>query len=602
MADWSALTKQVKEASDIVAVVGGYISLQPAGRNFKAVCPFHDDSRPSLQVDPSYQNFRCWACGKRGSVFDFVMGMERVEFREAVELLARRANIPLPSDGGDGSRRAQLLEAMRWATKLYHECLLDSPLAEEARRYLGERRLNGDTIRKWQLGFAPASGDWLERQTAKAPVPEQVLVDVGLLGERTSGVGLYDRFRERVMFPIRDVRGQTVGFGGRILPTSPYASRAPKYYNSCDTPLFTKSELIYGLDQARLSGQAADCLAVVEGYTDVLMAHQMGVCNVVATMGTALTPRHVRQLRRYSPRVVLVYDADEGGSTGVDRALELFVREDVELLIARLPAGFDPCDLLVAQGSETFRDAIVNSTDALDFKLEQILQSSSGQGIEGGRRAVEAILGVLALAPENAGPTVMMKKELVINRIAQRFGMTVETLRLRLSEVQRKASERSGSVGPPEDEVRTTSRGGAAPADPLERELLEVLLADPKLVGAARAEMPADEVGHPGLRRLLDGLYALYDRGQTADLDSLRLSLSDSPKLADFALRAQEVGMTHTDRPGWLRQVLWRFQERRTLRRSLEVQGKLNSTTDPDAALALLKILQERAGSAGPPA
>ncbi|HEX4592167.1 MAG TPA: CHC2 zinc finger domain-containing protein, partial [Gemmataceae bacterium] len=270
MADWSSLTKQVRDASDIVAVVGSYLTLRPAGKVFKAVCPFHNDSRPSLQIDPHYQNFRCWSCGKRGSVFDFVMGMERVEFREAFEMLARRAGIPLPTDAGEGSRRSVLLDAMRWATQLYHDCLLNSEVAEEARRYLGERRLTGETVRKWQLGFSPASGDWLARKIKDAPVSTDVLVEVGLLSARSDGSGHFDRFRERVMFPIRDVRSQVVGFGGRILPSSPYAERLAKYINTSDTPLFSKSDLIYGLDAARLAGQSAGCLAVVEGYTDVL--------------------------------------------------------------------------------------------------------------------------------------------------------------------------------------------------------------------------------------------------------------------------------------------------------------------------------------------
>jgi DNA primase len=601
LADWSSLTKQVKDASDIVAVVGSYLTLRPSGRVFKAVCPFHSDSRPSLQIDPNFQNFRCWSCGKFGSVFDFVMGMEKVEFREALELLARRAGIPMPSDSGEGSRRALLLDAVRWAAKLYHECLLESSsLADEARRYLGERHVTGDTVRRWQLGFAPAAGDWLSRQAKDAPVSIDVLVEVGLLGERTERAGHYDRFRERVMFPIRDVRGQVVGFGGRILPTSPYASRAPKYINSSDTPLFSKSDLIYGLDVARLAGQSAGCLAVVEGYTDVLMAHQMGMGNVVATMGTALTPKHVRQLRRYAPRVVLVFDADEGGSTGVDRALELFVREDVELAIARLPAGLDPCDLLVARGPEPFQTSLAEAADALDFKLDQILRQSK-EGVEGGRRAVEAVLGILALVPDQAGPAAAVKRDLVLNRIAQRFGLTVETLRARLEEVRRMARERTDVASRERERPALTSQGGSAPADALERELLEVLLADPMLVAAAKVEVPAHEVSHPGLKRLLGGLYALYDEGQTPDLDTLRLRLADNSRLADFALRAQEVGLTHADRSGWLRQILERFQERRATRRAVEVQGKLNATTDDESAFALLKMLQERAAISGPP-
>jgi DNA primase len=600
LADWSSLTKQVKDASDIVAVVGSYLTLRPAGRVFKAVCPFHNDSRPSLQVDPNFQNFRCWSCGKFGSVFDFVMGMEKVEFREALELLARRAGIPMPTDSREGSRRAVLLDTVKWAAQQYHDCLLESSTADEARRYLGERHLTGETVRKWQIGFAPASGDWLARQAKSANISIALLVEAGLLGERTERPGHYDKFRERVMFPIRDVRGQVVGFGGRILPSSPYASRVGKYINSSDTPLFSKSDLMYGLDNARLAGQNEGCLAVVEGYTDVLMAHQMGVTNVVATMGTALTPKHVRQLRRYAPRVVLVFDADEGGSTGVDRALELFVREDVDLAVARLPAGLDPCDLLLAQGPAPFQSALSEAADALDFKLDQILRQST-DGIESGRRAVEAVLGVLALVPDQAGPAAAVKRDLVLNRIAQRFGLTIETLRARLDEVRRSAQDRSNTASRERERTELVSSGGSSPADPLERELLEVLLADPMLVAAAKNQVPSSDLAHPGLRRLLDGLYSLYDEGTTPDLDMLRLQLADNSRLADFALRAQEVGLTHADRAGWLRQILGRFQERRSTRRAVELQGKLNATTDDEKAFALLKQLQEHAAVSGPP-
>jgi DNA primase len=599
LADWSSFTKQVKDASDIVAVVGSYLTVRPAGKIFKAVCPFHNDSRPSLQIDPKWQNFKCWSCGKQGSVFDFVMGMERIEFKEAVALLAQRAGIPTPSDGGEGSRRAVLLDAMKWATELYHDCLLNSEAGEEARRYLGERHLTGDTVRKWQLGFSPAAGDWLARRIEKSPVPVDVLVEVGLLTARSQGPGHFDRFRERVMFPIRDVRGQVVGFGGRILPTSPLADRLAKYINTSDTPLFSKSDLIYGLDKARLAGQSAGYLAVVEGYTDVLMAHQAGVGNVVATMGTALTPRHVRQLRRYVERVVLVFDADEGGQTGVDRALDLFVREDVELAIARLPAGLDPCDFLVARGAEPFKAALEGATNALDFKLDGILGETAG-GVVGDRRAVESILGIVALVPEQAGPAAALKRDLVLNRVAQRFGLTTETLRSRLEEVRSKARERGDMASRERERPELTSKGGAAPADPLERELLEVLLADPLLVPTAKLDVPASEIGHPGLRRLLDGLYSLYDESLTPDLDTLRLRIADNAPLADFALRFQEVGLTHGDRPGWLRQILERFRERRRARQAKEVRGKLNATTDHDAALEQLKRLQQ-AAAAGPP-
>src|SRR6266849_1856234 len=226
----------------------------------------------------------------------------------------------------------------------------------------------------------------------------------GFLARRQEGNGYYDRFRDRVIFPIRDARGQTVGFGGRILPSSPLSAKWPKYINSSETPLFTKSEQLYGLDQARQAGMTAGYLAVVEGYTDVLMAHQMGVPQVVATLGTALNARHVQHLRRFVPKVVLVFDADAGGNTGVDRALEIFVSHNVDLAIATLPEGKDPCDLLGEDGgAESFRRVLANAVDALDFKLNQLLAADGSTSIEGKRKVVEALLSVIALAPEMSG-------------------------------------------------------------------------------------------------------------------------------------------------------------------------------------------------------
>src|SRR5262249_36258796 len=212
------------------------------------------------------------------------------------------------------------------------------------------------------VGYAPLAGDWLVKQATAAGVSLDHLEKAGLIARRTHDSGFYDRFRDRVLFPIRDSLGRPVGFGGRILPNSPLASRGPKYYNSPDTPLFSKSEQLFGLDLARTHASKEGFLAVVEGYTDVLMARQPGIGNVVATMGTALNARHVYNLRRFAPRVVLVFDADAGGDVGVDRALEIFASQEVDLAIATLPEGLDPCDLLIQDGGpQRFRDILTGA-------------------------------------------------------------------------------------------------------------------------------------------------------------------------------------------------------------------------------------------------
>jgi DNA primase len=608
--DRGTLVKQVKEANDIVEVVGSYISLRPVGKSYKGLCPFHDDHNPSFQVDPHFQNYRCWSCNKYGDVITFVQEFEKVEFREALELLARRAGITLEKKGAapHDRSRAFMLDIVRWAADQYHRCLLEIPLAEAARRYLGERGLSGETVRRFTLGFAPPAGDWLVRLAANAGHPADLLEKVGLIARRTEGNGYYDRFRDRVMFPIRDVRGQPVGFGGRILPSSESSARTPKYINSADTPLFNKSENLYGIDQARQAGQKAGYLAVVEGYTDVLMAHQMGVPQVVATMGTALNTRHVQNLRRAGvSRVVLVFDADAGGATGVDRALEIFVSQDVDLAVATLPEGLDPCDLLLKQGPDAFRARLDGAVDALEFKLNQVLAAGAGAGVEGRRRAVDAVLGVIALAPEMGGHGGQVKRELAVSRVAQRLGIQEETVWARLNEMRARRQQAEANrqkenglafSGPPTGTGRETASGKAAAH---ERELLELLLAEPALVPAVAAEVRPEEVEHPGPRRLLEILYALHAEGEPPDLDQVRARLDD-PGLAEAALKLQLIGRRNPHRAAWLQRLLAEFRKRRLEPRRQELQNQLHAAPDHAAAVELLRQLQEQTVGSDPAA
>jgi DNA primase len=587
-----ALIRQVKEANDIVAVVGSYLALRPAGPTFKGLCPFHDDHRPSFDVDPRRQRYRCWPCNKYGDVISFVQEYERVTFPEALELLARRAGIALENRSPDpqAAGRALMLETIRWAAEQFQRCLLDDPVAEPARRYLGQRRLLGETVRRFGLGFAPLSGDWLVERARADGVALERLEEVGLVARRVQG-GHYGRFRDRVLFPIRDALGRTVGFGGRILPTSPLLPRAPKYYNSAETPLFNKSEQLYGLDAARAAAAKAGYLAVVEGYTDVLMAHQMGVPQVVATMGTALNARHVHKLRMFAPRVVLVFDADAGGDTGVDRALEIFASQEMDLAVATLPEGLDPCDLLVARGADAFRQALEGAVDALEFKLRRLTAGGAADGVEGRRRAADAVLAIIALAPELSGQSGAMKRELMVTRIAQRLGLRETTVRARLDELRRRRERAE------EDrrQVADGERRSARPA-PHEKQLLEVLLAEPELVAAALAEVAAGEIEHLGLRQLLAGLYALQTEGEPPTLDLLRARL-DNPRLAQAALELQEVGRANADRGATLRQLLAEFRRRRLQPAKLELQNQLSAVSDHARAVELLRRLQEDTAS-----
>jgi DNA primase len=585
-----SLIQQVKDASDIVDVIGNYVNLRQAGTTYKGLCPFHDDHNPSFTVDPKRQRYRCWSCQKNGDVIFFIQEHERIGFTEALELLARRAGITLEkrAESPQKRQRALMLDGVRWAADLYQRCLLDSPLADSARRYLGERRLAGETVRRFGLGFAPPNGDWLVRNANGAGVSLDLLEQVGLIAQRSDQTGHYDRFRDRVLFPIRNPRGETVGFGGRILPTSPFAQKAPKYYNSTDTELFSKSEQLYGIDLARQAGAKAGYLAVVEGYTDVLMAHQNGVCQVVATMGTALNARHVQQLRRFAERVVLVFDADEGGDSGVDRALEVFASQEVDLRIATLPTGQDPCDLLVEKGAEPFVKALENAVDALEFKLNQVLKPDEIRGVDERLAGMEAVLRIIALAGTLPGPSGAIKRELMIGRIAKRLALKDETVWARLRELESERQERPARVS--ESDVQQAPR--SAPAPPEEMELLTVLLADPLLVSAAAAEVRPEALRHPGLRRLLEGLYGLQAEGRPPTLDLLRDRI-DEPRLIAKALEWQEIGLSNSDRPAWFQMIVQEFRRKRQVApRVEELKNQLHADINHVTALELLRRLQ----------
>jgi DNA primase len=608
-------TKQIKAACDIADVVGGYLTLHPAGPVFKAICPFHQDSRPSLDIDPRRQRYKCWACGAHGDVFSFVEHMEKVGFREARQILAKKARIKLDEQPSPQDQaRSRLLGVMRWAAEQYQR-FLTSPdaTAGRARAYLSDRKLSEKTLDDFGLGYAPLAGDWLVRRAEVDRVPLELLTEVGLLATRMEGRGQYDRFRDRVMFPIRDVQGRAVGFGGRIMPESPLLPRAPKYYNSTETPLFSKSDVLYGLDLARHAGHAAGYLAVVEGYTDVMMAHQCGVPQVVATMGTALNARHVAQLRRYAPKVVLVYDADAGGMTGVDRALELFVSESVELAVATLPDGLDPCDLLVrSDGVVTFNKVLGGAEDALDFAFRRLLGDEGAPSVEASRGVLDRILGVMVKSAswQNKGeyPThLRVKQELIMTRLSSRLGLKLETVWARLGELKvehrRHEAEQARRAAPlvQASAARTTAPPAAAKKpsafEACERQLVELLLADPGLVQQASFAVTPEELAHTGLRRLLREMYEVQAAGGVPDLDTLRERLTDRPDLYEAAQKLYFVGASMgrepEERADWLKRVLKRFTDLKAEAERRRVRDALAAGGGGDAA-DLLRRLQQR--------
>ena len=364
--------EQIRQKVDIVDLVGSSIPLRRAGRNYAGLCPWHADSKPSLQVNPERQTWKCWVCDIGGDIFSFVMQREGCDFVQALKMLAERAGISLDEghkkkiEPGSPDDKNTLYQCCEWAAKQFHEYLLHSEAAAVARSYIEERTITPASVEKFKIGFAADQWTWLIDRARTTPYSPAVLEACGLVGNKDGR--FFDFFKGRVMFPIRDTQGRTIAFGGRVLPQLA-EGKGGKYINTRETKLFSKSEQLYALDIVRNAITKTRSITVVEGYTDVIMCHQYGVDDVVAVLGTALTDRHLPLIRRFADRVNLVLDGDAAGQNRTNDILELFVAANMDLRILTLPEEFDPAEFLVERGGDAFRELMNGAVDALEHKI-----------------------------------------------------------------------------------------------------------------------------------------------------------------------------------------------------------------------------------------
>jgi DNA primase len=390
-----SVVDEVKQRLDIVDVVGQYVQLQKAGRNFKAICPFHSERTPSFFVSQERQSWHCFgACGTGGDIFSFVMKKENLEFGEALRLLAERAGVTLAERRPEEeAERNRLREANEAAARFYHRTLLSTEAAQEARRYLEERGLDLKTIQEFQLGYSPSGWDSLCKHLRERGYRDEELMAAGLAIE--GEWGLRDLFHQRIMFPITDMRGRVVGFGGRSLSVEGREEGQPKYLNTPQTAIFDKGSLLYGMDKAKEHIRRQDSAVIVEGYTDAIAAHQHGFPNVVASMGTALSERQVRLLKRFSRDVVLALDADTAGQEATLRAVEYqdILGRDIRVVI--LPEGRDP-DQVIRSDPEAWPALLTGAQPLLDYKFEAVSSALDLSQPRQRSQAVEELLPLLA--------------------------------------------------------------------------------------------------------------------------------------------------------------------------------------------------------------
>ncbi|RDB59480.1 DNA primase [Paraeggerthella hongkongensis] len=396
--------QKVREANDLVAVIGERTPVKQRGRDFWCCCPLHNEKTPSFKIDPATQLWHCFGCGEGGDVFSFIMKTEDLNFPEAVRRLAERAHIEISDAGGPrsvgSSKKARLKAVCEETADFYHTQLMRNPgpEASAARSYLGARGLGGDVPKTWRLGFAPGRGQLVRHLTAKGFKPdEMVQANVALSGD---GGRLRDRFYNRVMFPINDPQGECIAFGGRVV-----GKGEPKYLNSQETPLFHKSQVLYGMEKAKASMASTGTAIVCEGYTDVIALHEAGIENAVATLGTALTMRHIRLLARHAQhRIVYLFDGDEAGQRAADRALAFIDdsmtpeagRTKIELAAVTLPDNLDPADFVSDRGGAALQELVEHAQPLLKYGIDRRLARHDLSRAEGRSAALADALSVLA--------------------------------------------------------------------------------------------------------------------------------------------------------------------------------------------------------------
>lgn len=569
---------EVRQATDIVAVISRYVPLKRSGKSFVARCPFHREKTPSFNVSPEKQIYKCFGCGEAGNVFGFLMKHERMSFPQAVRSLAEQAGIRIDEPDERSSRRAtsrrRIREVNRWAARVFRSWF-ESSDGKEAREYLESRPITPATARKFGLGWAPDAWDALLERARTDGISDTDLLDAGLVLARESGGGYYDRFRSRLMFPIIDAGGEVIAFGGRAL-----GEATPKYLNSPETGVFSKGRCVYGLNRAQRALREERRLFVVEGYTDVLALVQEGIENVVATLGTALTLDHLKLLRRYADEVTLVFDGDEPGQKAADRVLELFVQENIEVMVAHLPKGEDPCDVALGRGADAFREVVGAAVSALEFRLGRALAGAGGTSLTAKRRAIEEILRIIVRCDDE------VKRVLLVQQTAAACGLTEDVLMRDVSRLRRGESPA----------FRTGPRDNWAAEIPgRERELLRALLADPAVTDTVVEQGPApDEFEHPGARTLYTLASSYIERHGKFDGPTFVGTIGD-PDVAKLAANLQDEIADSIDAKATLVSSLAAFERIRSERQAAESMRAIEESDDYDAQLQMLAEIAAKA-------
>jgi len=573
MAEVGSFADRVKQQADIVRVVGEYVQLKKGGQNFRGLCPFHSEKTPSFNVHPVRQIYHCFGCGKGGDVFNFVMEMERCEFPEAVRIVAEKCGIPVPSkrertpeEKRESQQRSLLVEMHREAQAFFVKQLEGTLEGKAARAYLEDRGLDKEVLVRFGIGYAPSGGDLLLRHL-KPRYPEPLLAASGLVS-RDAGGRLFDRFRRRIMFPIANESGKIVAFGGRAL-----GDEQPKYLNSPESPIYSKSNVLYHLDRAREALRQQDFAVLVEGYMDAIAAARAGAGNVVASCGTSLAEPQVKLLSRFTRRIVVNYDPDTAGQAATERSLAILLEHGFEVRVLALPGKADPDKFIREQGAEAYLKLLKESPAYVDYLVGRARQMDLSTG-EGKLRAVNYLLPYVQKIPNR-----LLRSEWA-TRISQQLRVEEPVLR----EALRKAASERRS------EVQTRPELVGRPGRPAERRLIR-MLAEAEGFRVQLAQRLHDASLYHGLEteRIFAALIVANLSGDPLDVNALAALLEERERRLLF-----EILFETQAEPSWdeAESCLEALDRRRVERELAELQRQIEANPAAPEMRGLLERKQ----------
>lgn len=589
--------EQIRNSVDIVDVISEFVGLSKRGKSYLGLCPFHDDRTPSLNVSQEKQIYKCFSCGAGGNAFRFLMDLERISFVESVRKLANQVGIVLPeSESGSPAEKDtndELYRTVEFAQKYFRHMLMRHPSGENARDYLLGRGVSEAMMEAFSLGYATKAWDGLLGVAGRRGFSAQMLERAGLAVPRQNG-GYYDRFRDRVIFPIESHTGRTVAFGARALDPE----QQPKYLNSPETPVYNKSATLYGLWKNREPIRSSRSAVVVEGYMDVVALAQFDVRNVVASSGTALTPDHARLLKRYADLAVLVFDGDAAGTAATVRGIGAMMASELEIRVVTLVGGEDPDSFVRQRGSDGFNELTESAAPLMDFLFDWVRSREDLSTSDGKTRAVRTVSEIIAHAKDSA------RRGFLIQETAQKLGIEEAIV---IDAVQRAARYLRTGRNPADRDADSRS-ASFEPGPRMERELITLMMADDRMADTVLAGTDAGHFTNGVYRRISGMIARARKEGRTASAASLLNHCEDAGLAGIVSALSMETGILNPDTKVPLEDYLTRMQLKALDARIADVETRLRAAgggTDPMALMAEHKDLTRQrkelfAGRHGP--